>query len=104
MAHFRFRTMGAGSISRAHLPALAAREDVELTCLADANEAAAREQAERYGIPTVVTDFRELVAREDVDAVVIGIPTPFHTEAAVGALESGKHVLCEKPLARTLAE
>src|SRR5213593_4035898 len=104
MAKLRFGMIGAGSISRSHLPALAAREDVELTCLADANEAAAREQAERYGIAAVVTDYHEMVRREDVDAVVIGIPTPFHADAAVQALRSGKHVLCEKPMARTLAE
>src|SRR5437899_8240948 len=96
--------IGAGSISRAHLPALSAREDVEGTCLADANEAAAREQAARYGIRAVVTGVRELVAREDVDAVIVGIPTHFHAEAAIAALRNGKHVLCEKPLARTLAE
>jgi predicted dehydrogenase len=96
--------IGAGSISRAHLPALAAREDVEITCLADANEAAAREQAARYGIRSVVTDVEELVTREDVDAVIVGIPTHFHAEAAIAALRAGKHVLCEKPLARTLAE
>jgi predicted dehydrogenase len=96
--------IGAGSISRAHLPALAAREDVEIACLADANEEAAREQAARYGIRAVVTGVRELVAREDVDAVIVGIPTHFHAEAAIEALRAGKHVLCEKPLARTLAE
>jgi predicted dehydrogenase len=100
----RFGMIGAGSISRAHLPAVAARDDVEVTCLADANEAAAREQAARCGIRTVVTDVAELVAREDVDAVIVGIPTHFHAEAAIEALRAGKHVLCEKPLARTLAE
>jgi predicted dehydrogenase len=96
--------IGAGTISGAHLPALAAREDVEITCLADANEAAGRERASQFSIPTVVTDYRELVAREDVDAVVIGIPTHFHPDAAIQALRAGKHVLCEKPLARTVAE
>jgi myo-inositol 2-dehydrogenase/D-chiro-inositol 1-dehydrogenase len=45
-----------------------------------------------------------LVARDDLDAVVIGIPTRFHAEIAVAALRNGKHVLCEKPMARTLAE
>ncbi len=95
---------GAGSISRSHLSALAARGDVEIAAIADVNEAAAREQAERYSIPTAVADYRELLARQDVDAVVIGIPTHFHAEAAIAALRAGKHVLCEKPLARTLAD
>jgi UDP-N-acetyl-2-amino-2-deoxyglucuronate dehydrogenase len=104
MARIRFGMIGAGSISRSHLSALAAREDAEVTCLADANETAARDRAGQYGVPTVVTDYRELMARDDVDAVVVGIPTRFHPDAAIQALESGKHVLCEKPLARTLEE
>jgi predicted dehydrogenase len=94
--------IGAGTISRSHLSALAAREDVEVRCLADANEAAGQARAAEYGISDVVTDYRDLVAREDVDAVVVGIPTRFHADAAIQALRQGKHVLCEKPLARTL--
>src|SRR5947209_8723809 len=78
--------IGAGSISRSHLSALAARDDVEIAGIADLNEAAAREQAARFGIRGVFTDYRELIEREDVDAVVIGIPTHFHAEAAVAAL------------------
>jgi predicted dehydrogenase len=104
MRKLRFGMMGAGTISGAHLPALAAREDVEITCLADANAEAARARATQFAIPTVVGDYRELIAREDVDAVVIGIPTRFHAEAAIQALRAGKHVLCEKPLARTLED
>jgi predicted dehydrogenase len=104
LTKLRFAMIGAGSISRSHLSALAAREDVAITGIADVNEAAAREQAARFGIRGVFTDYRELVAREDVDAVVIGIPTHFHAEAAVAALRAGKHVLCEKPLARTSVE
>ena len=64
----------------------------------------AQARASQFGIPNVLTDYRELLARDDVDAVVIGIPTRFHAEAAVQALQAGKHVLCEKPLARTLEE
>jgi predicted dehydrogenase len=96
--------MGAGTISGAHLPALAAREDVQITCLADANDAAARTRASQFGIPAIVGDYRELIARDDVDAVVVGIPTRFHADAAIQALRAGKHVLCEKPLARTLED
>jgi predicted dehydrogenase len=50
------------------------------------------------------TDWRALVARDDVDVIDICIPTPYHTEIAVAALAAGKHVLCEKPLARTLSQ
>lgn len=51
-----------------------------------------------------ITDWRELIADKDVDVVDICIPTPYHAEIAVAALAAGKHVLCEKPLARTLKQ
>ncbi len=50
------------------------------------------------------TDYRELIARADVDVVDVCVPTPLHAEIAVAALEAGKHVVCEKPMARTSAE
>src|SRR5262245_39412856 len=49
------------------------------------------------------TDWRELVAMSDVDMVDVCVPTPYHPEVAIAALAAGKHVLCEKPLARTAA-
>ncbi len=50
------------------------------------------------------TDYRQLLAMSDVDVVDICVPTTQHLEVATAALQAGKHVLCEKPLARTLAE
>jgi predicted dehydrogenase len=51
-----------------------------------------------------LADWKELIARKDVDMVDICVPTPLHAEMAIGALGAGKHVLCEKPLARTLQQ
>lgn len=96
--------IGAGSISRAHLPTLEGRSDVELVGVADLNEAQAKARAEEYGARVAVRDYHELLKRDDVHAVVVGIPTHFHTEASLAAMDMGKHVLCEKPMARTLEE
>ena len=60
--------------------------------------------AERLGWAEVETDWRELIAREDVHIVDICTPGDSHAEIAVAALAAGKHVLCEKPLANTVAE
>ncbi|WP_051485824.1 Gfo/Idh/MocA family protein [Nocardioides sp. J54] len=60
--------------------------------------------AERLGWEDHVTDWRELVRREDVDLVDICTPGDSHAEIAIAALEAGKHVLCEKPLANSVAE
>jgi predicted dehydrogenase len=68
---------------------------------------AAAERAQDFGARfggAVETDWRSAVARDDIDAVVVSTPPHLHAEMAVGALEAGKHVLCEKPLARTLDE
>ena len=58
----------------------------------------------RLGWASVETDWRQLVARDDVDLVDICTPGDTHAEIAIAALEAGKHVLCEKPLANTVAE
>jgi predicted dehydrogenase len=62
------------------------------------------EEAAREFSAAAVPDYRMAVSRAGVDAVVISTPTKFHEEIAVAALQAGKHVLCEKPLARTLEE
>jgi len=65
---------------------------------------AVRAAAERLGWADVETDWRRLVVRDDVDLVDIGTPGDTHAEIAIAALEAGKHVLCEKPLANTLEQ
>src|SRR5690606_19935960 len=64
----------------------------------------AREAAERLGVPEVIEDWRELVARDDLDAVAITTPPGAHLEMVTAALEAGKHVLCEKPFSRNAGE
>src|ERR1700756_1422816 len=63
-----------------------------------------RAAADRYGFADTETDWRQLVARDDVDVVDICVPGDAHAAIAVAALEAGKHVLCEKPLANTVPE
>ncbi|WP_448317293.1 Gfo/Idh/MocA family protein [Streptomyces sp. CO7] len=65
---------------------------------------AVRAAARRHGWAAAETDWRALIAREDVDLVDICTPGDSHAEIAIAALEAGKHVLCEKPLANSVAE
>jgi predicted dehydrogenase len=67
---------------------------------ADAVTAAAR----KWGWAEAATDWRDVIARDDIDVVDIVTPGDSHAEIAIAALEAGKHVLCEKPLANTVAE
>ena len=62
-------------------------------------EASLAALAERHGIPRTTTDWRELAADPEVDAVIIGTPNALHAPQAIACLEAGKHVLVEKPMA-----
>jgi predicted dehydrogenase len=75
-----------------------------LAVLAGRDETRAKAAAERFGWDAVETDWRKLIARDDVDLVDICTPGDSHAEIAIAALEAGKHVLCEKPLANSVAE
>jgi predicted dehydrogenase len=67
-------------------------------------ESATREAADKLGWASWTTDWREVLGRDDVQVVDVCTPGDSHAEIAVAALEAGKHVLCEKPLANTVAE
>ncbi|RSN17631.1 dehydrogenase [Streptomyces sp. WAC 05977] len=88
------------SVHRFFAPPLIPR----LAVLGGRDEVRAKAAAERFGWEDVETDWRALIARDDVDLVDICTPGDSHAEIAIAALEAGKHVLCEKPLANTLAE
>ena len=76
----------------------------ELTALAGRNAAAAQAAADKLGWDSVETDWRRLIERDDIDLIDICSPGNTHAEIAIAALEAGKHVLCEKPLANNVAE
>jgi predicted dehydrogenase len=75
-----------------------------MAALCGRDEAAARGAAARYGWAATETDWRDLIARDDVQLVDIATPGDLHAEIAIAALEQGKHVLCEKPLANSVPE
>jgi predicted dehydrogenase len=76
----------------------------EMTLLVGRNAEAADAAAEKFGWAETATDWRDAVARDDIDVIDIVTPGDSHVEIAIAALEAGKHVLCEKPLANTVEE
>src|SRR5713226_4285682 len=72
--------------------------------IADATEDLAREAALRFGFEKSTGDWRRLVEDPEIQIVDIAVPNNLHAEMAIAAAEAGKHILCEKPLARTAAE
>jgi predicted dehydrogenase len=76
----------------------------QLVALADATPELAREQAEAFGFGRGNGDWRDLISDPAVDVVSIAAPNQFHADMAVAALEAGKHVWCEKPMATSLED
>ncbi len=101
----RVGLIGAGTIATsAHLPALTRlRDRLELVAVADVRLEAAEATAVRFG-GTATADYRTLLARPDVDLVVVATPEFLHAEQTIAAAEAGKHVLCEKPMAASVTE
>ncbi|HVQ22199.1 MAG TPA: Gfo/Idh/MocA family oxidoreductase, partial [Candidatus Saccharimonadia bacterium] len=77
---------------------------LDMAAIAGRDEAAVTAAAQRLGWSSVETDWKALVGRDDVDLVDICTPGDTHAEIAIAALEAGKHVLCEKPLANSVDE
>ncbi len=97
--------IGAGNIAKwAHLPALRKVNGLELRIVQTSIPAKAREYAERFHAPEATTDLKEVLADSELDAVLIANRNPRHAADALAALEAGKHVFVEKPMALTHEE
>ena len=99
----RIGFIGAGSIFRTrHLPALSATPGVKFVAVANRTRESGKEIANEFGIADVMTDWRALLARKDIDAVMIGTWPYMHREMSVAALDAGKHVFCQARMAMEL--
>lgn len=103
--------IGTGYMGKCHALAWTAVKAVfgdgprpRLVHLAEANAELARQRGEEFGFARSTANWRELIADPDVDVVSVTTPNAFHAEMAIAALEAGKHVWCEKPMAVGLAE
>ena len=76
----------------------------QITGICASSEAGVKQCAAQFGVPFWTTDFRELVARDDVDVVCVYSPDHLHAEHAIAAVENGKHVVCTKPMVTKLAD
>lgn len=99
----RMGLIGAGRMGKvfAHTLAFTVAE-VDLLAVADIDPQSSREVAARYGASQHYTDYRELLDRQDIDAVVVVTPTATHAAVIQDAAAAGKHIFSEKPLAQTL--
>ena len=95
--------VGAGGIGHIRAKSILDSQQGRVLWVADVDAGRAKELA-ALSSSSATIEWREAVSNPEVDAVVVSPPTKFHAEIAIQALEAGKHVLCEKPLARTVEE
>jgi predicted dehydrogenase len=96
----RVGIIGCGQIAQLHLTQYAKMGDhVRVVAAADSNEACARSTAEKFAVPHVYTELRELLKRDDIEAVDVCLHNNLHRPVTELALRAGKHVYCEKPMA-----
>jgi len=95
--------IGCGGIGRHRAEAVASVPELELALCVDVVAEAAERLAERWNCQAS-TDWEEAISRDDIEVVIVSTPNMLHAPISIAALEAGKHVLCEKPLARNPEE
>ncbi len=107
MANVRVGFIGCGGIANGkHFPGMAVQEGIDMVAFCDLIIERAEKAAKEYGTEDakVYEDYKELLADPTIDAVHVLTPNVAHSEITVAALEAGKHVLCEKPMAATVED
>ena len=100
----RLGIIGTGQIGQHHMNQYREIPEAEMVAVVDLRADTAQRVAQEHHIPDVYTDFQELLARDDVDAVDVCLHNRLHAPVTIAALEAGKHVYCEKPMAATFPE
>jgi UDP-N-acetyl-2-amino-2-deoxyglucuronate dehydrogenase len=103
LQRLRFGIIGVGNIAPVHAAAIRGTPDAELVAVATRNPDRGRAFANQNG-GTWYSDYRALLAQPDIDVVTLCTPHDLHLPMTLDATAAGKHVLCEKPMARTVAE
>lgn len=104
---YRIGIIGCGGIANGkHLPSLSRLKNVELVAFCDIVVERAEEAARKYGIEDakVYSDYTELLQDQSIDIIHVLTPNDSHAEISIASLEAGKHVMCEKPMAKTAAD
>ena len=100
----RIGIIGVGQIGKSHLRRYQEIEDAEIVALADIDQEEGARVSEVFDIPHVYTDFRKMLERDDIVAVDVCLHNNLHMPATLAALQAGKHVYCEKPMAGTYTD
>jgi len=101
---YRLALIGCGSMGAAHLDDICEMENVTIECVCDLKEERAKNFAAKYHAVRIETDWKRVVASDDIDIVIICTYPSTHLEILRECIRKGKHVLCEKPIAQNMEE
>jgi predicted dehydrogenase len=101
---YNVAVIGAGAIAPSHIQGFQKHPAARVVALADLSPERGRETADKFNIPELVTDYKTLLARDDIQVVSVALPNYLHVPVALEAVQAGKHVLVEKPIATSAAE
>src|ERR1700690_465175 len=105
MEQIRVGIIGLGWVAQVfHLPILSKFQDVRIVAVCDKNKEQARLISERFLVPSFYSDYEQMLAKEELDAVFVCTSTDAHCAVVKAALESGRDVFVEKPIARLREE
>ncbi|MCF3650862.1 Gfo/Idh/MocA family protein [Synoicihabitans lomoniglobus] len=96
---FNIAVIGAGAIGIDHIRSFQTHPAAHVVALAEVSPERGQEAVDTYGIPTLVTDYQELLKRDDIDVVSIALPNFLHASVGLEALKAGKHLMVDKPMA-----
>lgn len=101
---FNIAVIGAGAIGYDHIASFKQHPAAKVVALAEVSPERGREAADKFGIPELVTDYKKLLKRADIDVFSIALPNYLHASVALAALKAGKHVMLDKPMATNAAD
>ncbi|MEM7130190.1 MAG: Gfo/Idh/MocA family oxidoreductase [Chloroflexota bacterium] len=104
MSMLKVGVVGVGGIAKTHMPGWAASDIAEVVAGSDLVEPVLHQWGETHGVTKLSTTAADIINDPDIDIIDVCTPNMYHTELAIAALDAGKHVICEKPLAPTPAD
>ena len=103
--NIRVGVVGAGGIANGfHIPSFMAHPNAKVVAIFDVDDARAKATADRYDVPRIYTQYEQLFASGEIDAVTVTTPNNMHYPPVMAALKAGLHVICEKPLAMNVQQ
>src|ERR1044071_5426825 len=104
MQRYKTAVFGTGFVGRVHLEGIRRLGNVDIAAIGEPQIEKANQLAAEFGVPRTDADYRRILEDKSIDAVHVCVPNALHFPIAKDALEAGKHVICEKPLATSVDE